>query len=178
MSKNKESEENLNVVEELPFDSFFPGDNFENTSDESERMCNLNTPSSKNEDCDYSFSQNDDLETHTESAHEEKKVFKCEICESSTKTDNMKMHLNFLLGNESNESQFENKFNFGKDKNDVIIPKPNKLYGISLKEMPKNDGKKRESNEMSQSDLNILPKIPKIGQTESDREKRKCTLCN
>ena len=93
LSENKESEEILNVVEELPFDSFFPEDNFENTSDESERMCNLNTPSSKNEDCDYSFSQNDDLKTHTESAHEEKKVFNCKICESCTQTDNMKTHL-------------------------------------------------------------------------------------
>ena len=85
LSKNKESEEILNVVEELPFDSFFSGENFENSSDESERMCNLNTPSPKNDekafkDCDYSCSQNDDLKTHTESAHEEKKVFKCEIC--------------------------------------------------------------------------------------------------
>ena len=130
MSKNKASEELCNVVEELPFDSFFPGDNFENTSDESERMCNLNTLSSKNEDCDYSFSQNDDLKTHTESVHEEKKVFQCEICKSCTQTDNMKNHLNFFLGNECNESQFENRFNLGKDKIDVIIPKKIGLWNI------------------------------------------------
>ena len=44
MSKSK-SEEIL--TEDLAFDSFFSEQNFENTLDESERMCNMNTHSAK-----------------------------------------------------------------------------------------------------------------------------------
>ena len=42
----------------------------------------------------------------------------------------MKNHLIFFLGNECNESQFENRFNLGKDKIDVIIPKKIGLWNI------------------------------------------------
>ena len=102
------------------------------------------------------------------------------MCESSSKTDNMKMHLNFFLKDESVESLFENRFNFGKGEKGMIVPKTNKFYGLSSKELSKNDEKIKSNqmgtNETSQSDWDNF-KISKISKTDSDLEIRKCKYC-
>ena len=200
MSKSK-SEEIL--TEDLAFDSFFSEQNFEKNVDESEmcnlntpfeKIREFNPiPTSqqplyehhmtksgrkrvketfKCEVCDYSCSQKDFMKTHMETAHVEKKVFECKVCESCSRNDNLKTHLNFFLKG-SDESQFEKKFDFKKDKKEVIIPK---TYGVSSQKLPKMN-ENIQSNEIAQSDLDDF-KIPKISQIDAKDKIRKCNLCN
>ena len=115
------------------------------------------------------------MKTHMETAHVEKKVLECKVCESCSRNDNLKTHLNFFL-NGSDESQFEKKIDLKKDKKEVIIPNTNKVYGVSSKTLPK-ENEKRQSNEIPQSDLNDF-KIAKISQIASDHQIRRCKLCN